>query len=305
MIKFAIPGLYEHFSLIHSLVLIKEQRPEIFYDWDFGAIYGNFQFCIWDGGRVFQNYEQASIEQVKYVIDFFKEKQIPIRFIFTNPVIEPHHCYDRFCNLVCELAEDNKNEIVVNSAILETYLRTSYPKYSFISSTTKCLTKPEDSLDELAKDYKYVCLDYNLNKNEKFLQSIPVENLSKTEILVNAICPPGCPSRKQHYLANGLSVLSYGKQYGIDCYIGLESPIHPKVINYHNNFSLEEIYDIYPNKYHIDYFKLEGRTFDELTLALVFAQYLVKKEYQLDFIDQIMSASFDFQPQFQNIKKIY
>jgi len=42
--------------------------------------------------------------------------------------------------MVTEICENELNEIVINSPILEDYLRDKYPKYKFISSTTKCLT---------------------------------------------------------------------------------------------------------------------------------------------------------------------
>ena len=41
---------------------------------------------------------------------------------------------------------------------------------TFISSTTKCKSNPEESFKEFSKDYKYICLDYNLNRNESYLQ---------------------------------------------------------------------------------------------------------------------------------------
>ena len=115
--------------------------------------------------------------------------------------------------MVMKTVENEINEIVVNNLELENYIRKNYPKFSIISSTTKCLKDPNKSLDELKKDYKYVCLDYNLNKNWEYLNTIPEELKNKTEFLVNAICPPNCPNRKEHYRLNGLSHLNFGKSY--------------------------------------------------------------------------------------------
>lgn len=70
MVKFILPGLYEHFGVNQSLIQLKQSNPEFFKDWDFGAIYGNFQFCIWDGGRIFSKYNQASYEQIIFVRNF-------------------------------------------------------------------------------------------------------------------------------------------------------------------------------------------------------------------------------------------
>ena len=164
--------------------------------------------------------------------------------IFTNPVIPEEYYYDNFCNLITRICEDSLNEIVINSEGLEKYLREKYPKYNFISSTTKCKSNPEESFKEFSKDYKYICLDYNLNRNESYLQSFPIELKPKIELLVNAICPPGCPNRAKHYIANGLSMLNYGTEYSIDCKIK-ESNLHPSVFKYKNNLYPEELYGHY------------------------------------------------------------
>ena len=66
-----------------------------------------------------------------------------------------------------------KNEIVVNSPILEEYIRTNYPNYTLISSTTKCITNLNDVKTEINKEqYKLICLDYNLNHNTKLLNDL-------------------------------------------------------------------------------------------------------------------------------------
>lgn len=303
MIYFALPGLYEHFGVNQALINLKQSNPEFFLEWDFGAIYGNFQFCIWDGGRVFGDYTQASYAQVNFVKDFLNNNNIPLRMIFTNPIITEEYYYDHFCNLITQICEDPLNELVVNSEGLENYLRTNYPKYSFISSTTKCKSNPEDSFKEFNKAYKYVCLDYNLNRNEKYLQSFPAELKPKVELLVNAICPPGCPNRAKHYIANGLSVLNYGIDYSIDCKI-TNGTLHPSVFAYKNNLYPEELYGHYSQDLGITFFKLEGRTFGDLDVILNYARYLVKPEYQYEFISQMFEISQQFNKEFNKLKEL-
>lgn len=303
MIYFALPGLYEHFGVNQALINLKQSNPEFFLDWDFGAIYGNFQFCIWDGGRVFGNYTQASYAQVNFVKDFLNNNNIPLRMIFTNPIITEEYYYDHFCNLITQICENSLNELVVNSEGLEDYLRTNYPKYNFISSTTKCKSNPEDSFEEFKKNYKYVCLDYNLNRNEKYLQSFPEELKPKVELLVNAICPPGCPNRAKHYIANGLSVLNYGLDYSIDCKITYGN-LHPNTFAYKNNLYPDELYNHYSQDLGITFFKLEGRTFSDIDLILNYARYLVKPEYQYEFISQMFEISQTFNQEFNKLKEL-
>lgn len=201
-IKIAIPGLWPHFKLTQALINYMKNFPDhINPNVTIGAVYGVFPYCIWDGGRVFYKMHQSSLEEIVEIRNYLKEQSIPLRLIFTNPILQEEHFYDRFSNLICKTCEDELNEIVVNNENLEKYLREKYPKYSFISSTTKCQNL-KASLQEL-KNYKYVCLDYNQNHNSD-LKNLAQEDKDKIEFLCNAICPPGCPNRKEHYKLNGI-----------------------------------------------------------------------------------------------------
>lgn len=284
-INFMIPGLYEHFNLLQRIITYYEKNINHFIDgFTIGAIYGDFQYCIWDGGRNFSQYLPCSLEQILDIKNYFNDKGIPIRLIYTNPILEEKHLYDRFCNLVTEVCESPLNEIVINSPLLEHYIKMSYPNYSFISSTTKCNSK-EESLKEL-DSYKMICLDYNLNKNEKYLSSIPEDKRSKIELLCNAICPPGCPNRKNHYSANGQFHLTLAKPYQVDCGIKTNTCTYA-TRNYYNNISPDEIQNKYlPMGY--NNFKLEGRSLSDYENLLNIAYYCIKPEYQHEFILDIL-----------------
>ena len=278
-IKFMLPGFYEHFELNSKVIKLFEESPEIFIDnFSIGAVYGNFQFCIWDGGRSFGTYIPCRKEQIEKISNFYLEHNIPLRLIYTNPLIEKEHCYNRFCNLVTKICENENNEIVINSPVLEEYLRETYPEYKFISSTTKCLTQISETKKELNKDYYLICLDYNLNNNEKFLLSLPNEIRPKVELLINAICGPGCLIRKHHYDLNGLEHLSFGRYYSVpECSI-VENTLHPLTCGYKTHISLERIYNFFvPNGFFN--FKLEGRTLPDLEVACNYAKYFIKSDY--------------------------
>lgn len=276
--NFIIPGLYEQCALNILTITLLRAHPEYFYDnVEISSVFGNFQFCTWDGGRIFPNYYYASrefIERLKYIYN--EELGVSMRFIFTAPNILEEECFDRYNNLVLSICEDEMNEIVVNSPLLENYIRKHYPKYKFISSTTKCLNNTELARRELQKEeYSLVCLDYNLNKNKNFLNSLTKEEKLKAEFLVNSICQPGCPQRKKHYFLNGEHGKTYGKKYVMnDCLINHGS-LYPR--NYSHNFSNEEIKEYYENGF--SYFKLEGRNFADLEAVLNLVKYLIKPEY--------------------------
>ena len=290
MINFMLPGLNEQSELNFKFLNLKLQHPEYFNDnININAVYGNFQFCIWDGGRIFTSYRQNTKEEIETIVNTYNKKyNTPVRFVFTNNQLTKKDCYDRFCNIILELSENNINEVVVNSPILQEYIEKTYPKYKFISSTTKCLTNPEDSLKEIMNEkYFLTCLDYNLNKNKSYLDSIPLEYRSKVEILINAICPPGCPNRKEHYKLNSLFSLSYGKRYKVNnCQIK-ENTLFPN-LNKANNLTPDEIYnEYYPKGF--QYFKIEGRTLSTVENALNYVKYMIKPEYQFYVIQLLLS----------------
>lgn len=277
MMYFALPGLWENYSVIIPFLSLLQNEPQYFYDdININAVYGNFQFCTWDGGRIFPTQSHATKEDIELLKDIYNNYfHIPMRLIFTNTLIQPNDCYDRFNNLVLSLCTDEINEIVVNSPILEEYLRTNYSQYSFISSTTKCLTQVDALMSELHKNYKFICWDYNLNKNKNALEAVPEELRPKCEFLINAICPPGCPTRKRHYDLNSMFSLAYGKHYQLTgcgikaCTVG--------ITNYKNNFTREELVEYANNGF--NHFKLEGRTLPPIEVILNFVKYMVKPEY--------------------------
>ena len=290
MKKYMLPGLAENSRINIDFIRLLKEHPEYFYDnINVGAVFGNFKFCSWDGGRIFGEgaHLHSSKEEIQMLQNIYNnELNVPMRFVFTNNSLTQEDCYDRFNNLVLELCENGQNEIVINSPILEKYIRENYPNYKFISSTTKCLTNIEEAKSEiLNSNYYLTCLDYNLNKNYKFLETLTQEEKNKTELLVNAICGPACPNRKNHYKLNSLYMLNYGKPYALRSCSIEHNNLYPR--NDSVFISPEEIDNYYyPNGF--TNFKLEGRTFSELDALLNLVRYMVKPEYQFYIISQLM-----------------
>lgn len=280
MIKYAIPAMYELADLNFNLLKIKNNYPNYFYDdVEIEISYGNPQFCIWDGGRVFASYHQSSIDNIKSIIDTYNNTfNIPIRYVFTNNQLTPTEYHNRFCNLLMEIGANGFNEVVVADDNLMNYLKNKYPMYKYVSSTTKVITNPEEARKEINREeYKLTCLHYDLNFNFKFLNSLNEKERAKTEFLINPICPAGCQFRKDHYKLNSQMVLNYGKDYRTPwCDIPGNS-FYPETRKNHMT------YDIIKEKYApmgFEHFKIEGRTWDELELALTYCEYMIKPEYQ-------------------------
>lgn len=291
--NFMLPGMYEHYGLNFKFLELMKLCPQFFRpEAKVGAVYGNFQFCVFDGGRIFgrHGYAHTTREEIETIIKTYNNDfNIPVRVVFTNPMLQEKDFHNRFGKVVLELLnESGMNEVVINNAEFEAYLRKNYPNLTFISSTTKCLNTPNDFMEEFNKhDYKMICLDYNLNRNMKMLDAIPEESRDQCEFLVNAICPPGCPNRKEHYRLNGLYSLKYGKPYATqDCPIG-NNTLHPTTRNHHNNLTPEDIYETYVPKGYVN-FKLEGRTLGVIENLLNYVYYMVKPEYKDYVIDYLL-----------------
>ena len=77
------------------------------------------------------------------------------------------------CNMVMALANNGLNEVIVNSPLLEDYIRKNYPKYKLTSSTCKRLDDGERLAAELEKDYHIVVVDYDLNNRFDILEKLP------------------------------------------------------------------------------------------------------------------------------------
>ena len=296
MVNFIIPGFYENFDLNIKLVQLLKLHPEWFRDnIAIEAIYGVFPFNIFDGGRIFSSYRHATLEEIqiiKYVIN--ETYGISLRQVCTNPQLEEKNFHNRFANICLSICEDEKNEIIINNDNLKEYIKINYPKYSFISSTTKRLSTIDRFQDELANDdYKIICLDYDINHAWKMLEELSQEEKDKCEFLCNAICPPGCTERKKHYYYNGQFALNFGENYHMsECGI-TDSTVSNIVRNYNNNITPDELY----NKYApmgFSHFKLEGRTLPTIEVALNYAYYMAKPEYHDEVVHQLTVSLHDF-----------
>ena len=288
MKEFILPGFFEQFETNKKLIQLYEEHPDYFVDnFSFGCFYGIFGYNIWGGGRVFQTYKRGYFEDLIEIKDFYESKNIPIRLTLTNPLIEEKHLYDKFANMTVNILHNGKHEILTSSPVLEKYLKTEYPNFKYCSSTTKCLTNQSQAASEIKEsDYHQICIDYNLNHNFEWLDKFDQEQKNKIEFLCNAICPPGCPSRKEHYRLNGVSMFMAGKFYTVECSIN-GNTVSPSCMGYKNNISPEEIEKVFEPK-GFKNFKLEGRTLSPAELAANYVRYLIKPEYQMFAISYLL-----------------
>jgi collagenase-like PrtC family protease len=253
-----------------------KEFPEKFRDgYTVGSVYGTFPGAIWNGGRaVLGSMAHSDMEKI---IKTYNSFNVPVRFTWTNSLIEEKHLNDTYCNLIMETADNGMNQVLVNREVLEDYLRANYPKFKFISSTTKRITDLGQLEKEYDKDYELVVLDYDLNHNQKVLDALQ-GHADKTEILVDEICFPNCPKRKQHYKDESYMQLHFEKGKCFDCPNTKVKPSFEECKKRPSFISNEEIGG-YIDKGYVN-FKIVGRGLPQSMVEDSYMYYLVKDEHR-------------------------
>ena len=282
MIKFHIPDFYTcTFGKMNlKLIDLIEDFPNCFHDGiTIGSIFGTFPNAIWNGGRVISGNFVDKNTMIK-IIKKFNQKNIPLRFTFTNSQIGVDHLTNEYCNQILTLSDNGLNEIIINNSILEEYLRNQYPNFKFILSTTSGI-RGIDEINDACERYDYVVLDYNDNKDLNVLNNI--KNKDKIEILLNESCMPNCPIRKQHYNSISNSQLNNKSTDIFRCPYSMAAIYNKELQEYSPTIITEsELYKIYVNM-GFNNFKLQGRG-DTINRVLdSYILYMVKPEYK-DFI---------------------
>ena len=210
-----LPG-FCYFRLFNQVVInMMKDYPDKFREgYRIGSVYGTFPGAIWNGGRaVFGITGKSDIESI---LKIYNSRGIPVRFTWTNSLLEEKHLQDTYCNLIMKMADNGLNQVLVNSPVLEEYIRGEYPGYKLISSTTKRITDLGGLKSEFEKDYFLVVLDYDLNHDEAALAAVE-PYADRVEILVNEVCYPGCTKRAEHYRQQSQMQLEFDVDTSFPC----------------------------------------------------------------------------------------
>lgn len=271
-VHFYVPDFYSNAGLYCMLADFIEHIPQWFFD-DFkiSAAYGSFPNCIWNGGRV--GFGEITRTTMDKVIRELNSRGIAVRFTFTNPLLEEKHMSDTFSNICLEAADNGMNEVLVNTRVIEDHVRTNYPNFKIISSTTKCLRTIEDVEAELDKDYYLVVLDSFLNKDERIFT---LKKRDKLELLVDHGCMFNCPNSTRHYEELGRSQLTF-------CETKFTCPTVVKtfeeIMQGKHSISRELMTEKYiPGGF--KHFKLDGRSFQPEKLVDSLLYFMVKPEFR-------------------------
>ena len=287
-----LPGLFEFYDLYKAFLPLWRDHREYFYDWcEIGSIYGAPSGCLWGGGRVgFGDAEPAKVAAL------VKEYEISARLTFSNSLVRKEHLDDAQCNELCKMFECLKNNgIIVHSDLLLNYIKTKYPGFYFVSSTTKVITDFKEFEAELNRDeFSYVVPDYRLNKQFDKLNALTDAQKQKVEFLCNECCWFGCYDRKNCY--ENVSRKSLGE----DCedhecvsptaqrgYRFSDAMKNPGFIG------IDDIQNVYaPAGFR--HFKIEGRSLGSAIILEFLLYYMTKPEHQLKVREEIyLDSSLD------------
>jgi hypothetical protein len=282
-INMFLPGFYENFHEIIYLHDRMEASPELFNEgMRISAAYGCFPGNIWNGGRVIIGL--AAKKDICYAVREYNDRGMAIRFTYTNPCLEKIHLLDTYCNLCMQLADNGHNEVLVNSGLLEEFIRDNYRGYKIISSTTKCLYDRKLIEAELEKDYYLVVLDSAMNNTEELFS---LDHKERIELIVNHYCADNCPRRKEHYNLVGEAQLEYG---AVDFPCENIRRSFEQIKCNRSFISPEMIYDTYVPAGFCN-FKLDGRGFKKKQVMESFAYYLARPEYRDEVFNELMRIS--------------
>ena len=276
---FHLPGLYEFYDFYREFLPVYFNHKEFFFDWcKIGSIYGAPKDCLWSGGRT----SDADASN-KDVLDLIKEYKISARLTFSNSLLNETNLKDLKCNNLCNLFNDENNGIIIYSDLLLDYIKEHYPKFYFVSSTTKVIINFEGLLKELNnKDFKYVVPDFRLNKAFDKFESLNQSQKNKMEFLCNECCYIGCKERKRCY--ENVS----RKNLGLE---PINDVCKAPDLNYGYSFSKTKknpsfiSLDDIKNKYMplgFSNFKIEGRGLGSALLLEFILYYMTKPEYQIN-----------------------
>lgn len=271
-IHFYVPDFYKNAPLYILLADFIEHIPQWFYDdFDIAAAYGSFPNCIWNGGRTSFGFVDA--DAMDKIVEELNKRNIAVRHTFTNPLIEEKHLNDIFANVCLKAADNGKNEVLVNTKVIEDYVRTNYPSYKIISSTTKCLKTIREVEEELEKDYYLVVLDSSLNNNPEIFN---IKGRDRLEVLVDHGCRVDCPNRTAHYIDVGKNQMEYRNSKFQCPHI---SATFEDIMKREHSITREAMNEKFvPGGF--KHFKLDGRAFGPKKLVDGLLYFMVKPEYQ-------------------------
>lgn len=288
MIYFNLPDFGKKpLQLYIKIIELNKAYPDIFYpNTGIDCIFDCPDGCPWMGGGIAYSENGIDFSYMKDVVDILNnEFNIPICLTLSNPTIETlEECYHEQSNRLAEMCENDYNQIMVSSSILEQYLRKYYPKYKI----NRSIIKGQELLLDF-ENYNKIVIPQRLNNDFDFLATIPEQNKKQIEFLCNTGCPTNCPNLYSHYIKSGLKQKN-GIKFSEDDvpeYCNRNYVFqHLRVLQKDETIIRQDIDNTYA-RLGFSQFKLSGRR-NLITICFNIIDYMVLPIYQRDVLGMLL-----------------
>lgn len=275
-INFHLPQAFEQYELYKILIPIFKNEKEKFYDYvNIGSVYDSNTFSIWSGEQPTYKIEISPSNNMK---DFYDNNNLSISINASNLLLDKNDLYDSLSNNFINTFHDSKNEIIIGNDLLKSLIDILYPKYTKISSFTKCLSK-EDTIKELEKGYDRVTLNVELNNDFEFLYNLTDEQKKKIEIILNPTCINNCGKLKEHYKALSYDII-YRDNTSQEFKCELQDKDFIEKLQSKNIIKNEDLIEKYI-KFGFNNFRILSNQNKYYDTIYVLIYYLIKPEYHL------------------------
>ena len=195
-LNYALPDFTSGLQMNLSMIKAWRNDPEMFRDGvRFDSVYDCFPRCKANGGRHYLGLQFPPF-RMHAAFAALNDAGVKARLTFTNMFIDTHVLRDdAYVRTILDIASNYDVEIIVYSDEVADYLRQNYP-FKLVLSTSREITDIE-TLNDALERFDYVVLNYNLNKDYDFISQ--VAHPERLEVMVNELCAPNCPVRRQHY----------------------------------------------------------------------------------------------------------
>lgn len=195
--QFSLGGLYTNFELLQRFIPAIRQT-NIGLTGCIDSVFGSFPTVIWNGGRNILNYGIVSLPKAESVIEYFHKQDIPIRFVFTNSLLQKKHLNDYYSNEILSMIDENIDWIILSSPILYDYVKHKFPNLKIVRSITTIIPEYYDNIINNIDNFDLTVLpvEYCFDGT---LKNIPYNLRDKCEILVNERCQHYCPHKLLHH----------------------------------------------------------------------------------------------------------
>lgn len=274
MIKYTLPDFTHGLRRNLFFIRLQQSHPHYFIDnLCIDSVYGCVPDCILNGGRAFIR-EKYSPKEIEETFNLLAEAGVKIRLTLTNMLAKKEHLDDPYVATMLDIAQKFNTEAIVYSDELADALKKRYG-FKCVLSTTRGIENIAD-FNEAAKQYDYVVLSYNLNKDYEFIDRI--DNRAKVEIMVNEFCQYQCPHREEHYLHNSEDQMN-GSMRPFQCHHREPGGFFDHAANHPVFLTTDNINELHRD-HEIDFFKIVGRGIHPETVLEAYAYYLVRPPYR-------------------------